>query len=122
MMRRITNPKSNLFHQFLFLMLIYVEYPLMIFLVCTGLAKMDFYHMVMLLFFVVYTANPRILKKWTILLLIFSDFFVLEKYIYTLCVDNDEHPKNWVVIVGFYADRYDAKSNLEYFRYPPRLD
>lgn len=52
---KIGNRKSSIFYQFLFLFLIYIEYPMMLFLVIAGLDKMDIYHVTMLLFFVWYT-------------------------------------------------------------------
>ena len=58
---QIGNPKANLSYQLLFLFLIYIEYPMMIFLVIAGLDKMDIYHIVMLFFFVWYTLRPQII-------------------------------------------------------------
>ena len=60
-MSQIGNPKANLSYQLLFLFLIYIEYPMMIFLVIAGLDKMDIYHIVMLFFFVWYTLRPQII-------------------------------------------------------------
>ena len=100
MMRRIGTSKSKIVHQFLFLVLIYVEYPLMVFLVCAGLAEMDIYHVAMLLFFVAYTAHPSIIKKRTVILLFYADFFVLEKFTYSLCTTTTAEPKAWVRIIG----------------------
>jgi len=105
---QIGTRKGSLFYQFLFLFLVYIEYPMMLFLVVAGLDKMDIYHITMLLFFVCYTLKPSILKNNTIYLVIYADLFVLEKYIYTL-FDGQADPANWVTIMGFSTD-YDADS------------
>lgn len=55
---QIGNRKSSIFYQLLFLVLVYVEYPMMLFLVIAGLDKMDIYHITMLFFFVWYTLRP----------------------------------------------------------------
>ena len=125
MMKRIGNPKSSIIHQLFFLFLIYIEYPLMMFLVTAGLYVMDIYHVTMLLIFVVYTTCPKFVKKWTIVILIYADFFVLEKYIYTLSVNDAEkfeNPKSWVLLFGFNADAYNPDVERQYFRYAPTLD
>ena len=88
MLRKIGSNQTRMIYKFLFLSLIYVEYPLMVFLVCAGLAEMDIYHVAMLLFFVAYTAYPDIIKKRTGILLVYANFFVLEKYIYSLAQEN----------------------------------
>ena len=69
------------------MILIYVEYPLMIFLVIDGVSRMDVYHILFIGFFIVYTLFPRVINKYSIVLLIYADIFVLVKYIYTLATD-----------------------------------
>ena len=121
MLHRIGSNKTRIIYKFLFLSLIYVEYPLMVFLVCAGLTEMDVYHVAMLLFFVAYTAYPRITKKRTGVLLCYANFFVLEKYIYSLLAANLGETKDWVLLVGFNTE-YDPENPREYFRYAPRFD
>ena len=89
-----------MFYQFLFLFLVYIEYPLMLFLVFAGLDKMDIYHITMLFFFVWYTLKPSIIMNKSIFLLAYADLFVLEKYIYTM-FNMAEDPKNWITVMGF---------------------
>ena len=105
---QIGNKNGSLFYQFLFLFLVYIEYPLMIFLVLAGLDKMDIYHITMLFFFVWYTLQPSIIKNNSIFLLIYADLFVLEKYIYTM-FDVKEDPANWIEVVGF-STSYDPNT------------
>lgn len=42
----------------MFILLIYVEYPLMIFLVIDGVSMMDVYHIMFILVFIIYTLFP----------------------------------------------------------------
>ena len=119
-MSQIGNKQGSLGYQFLFVFLVYVEYPLMLFLVIAGLDKMDVYHIMMLLFFVWYTLSPDIIKNNSIYLLIYANLFILEKYIYTLFNVKDD-PPNWIEIMGF-STTYNVDSTNEYFRYSPRFD
>ena len=80
--------------------MIYIEYPLMLFLVIAGLDKMDVYHIVMLFYFVWYTLKPSIIKNSSIFLLIYANLFIMEKYLYTLCETKD-NPRNWIEVMGF---------------------
>ena len=81
---KLGGKKSSLIYQFIFLFLIYIEYPLMLFLVMAGLDKMDVYHITMLVFFLIYTLFPKFINEKPIILLLYANFFVLEKYLFTL--------------------------------------
>lgn len=54
------------------------------FLGIDGLNKMDVYHIVFILAFIIYTLFPKVINKYPIILLVYSDVFVLIKYMYTL--------------------------------------
>ena len=82
----ITSLKSSTWYQVMFLGLVYVEFPLMLTLVVAGLDTMDLYHIVLLIFFVVYTLAGNKLDQFSLYLLIYADFFVIEKYVYTLVI------------------------------------
>ena len=84
----------------MFILLIYVEYPLMVFLVIDGVSKMDVYHIIFIIVFVIYTLFPQVINKYSILLLIYSDIFVLMKYVYSL-LTKDNKPPDWIVLIGF---------------------
>lgn len=65
--------------------MLYIEYPLYLALVLSALTKMDFYHIFLLFIFVAYTIFPSFFLKNTVfLLLIYTEFFVFAKYIWTL--------------------------------------
>lgn len=53
----------------------------------SGVNKIDFYHIFLMFFFVAYVVWPKCFKRNYIVLLYYVDFFVLEKYFYTLIVD-----------------------------------
>ena len=47
----------------------------------SGVNKIDFYHVFLMFFFVAYVLWPRCFKRNFIVLLVYVDFFVFEKYI-----------------------------------------
>lgn len=116
---KLGDKKSSLVYQFSFLFLIYIEYPLMLFLVVAGLDKMDIYHIVLLFVFVLYTLFPKTVVNNSVYLLVYSLFFILEKYVYSLVGPSD--PGNWQIVIGL-TSSYDPNETKKYFRYPPRFD
>jgi len=83
-LNKISQIQCPTIYQAFYLSLIYVELPLMLTLIIVGLDKMDLYHIVLLMFFVVYTLYGDKIKNFALYLLLYADFFVLEKYIYSL--------------------------------------
>ena len=79
----LSKNKSTMW-QIIYLVVLYLEYPLFLAMVMSGLAKMDFYHIFLLFIFVAYTLFPKFIGKNSIFLLIYADFFVLTKYVWTL--------------------------------------
>jgi hypothetical protein len=75
----------------------------MLCLVLFGLGQMDFYHIMLLFFFVAYMLNSRLFNKGILALVIFANFFILENYIFTLVVGIDWalDPKIWPRALGF---------------------
>ena len=92
----------------------------MLFLIIDGVSTMDIYHIMFIVLFVIYTLFPSVVNKFTIVLLIYCDFFVLSKYVYTLITKNDT-PPDWAVLTGIGAT-YDPDKKDTYFRYLPRFD
>ena len=119
-LQRVSDISSSVFYQLSFLGLMYIEGPLMLVLIMAGFDKMDVYHIALLGFFIVYMLYNDRLKNFALALLLYADFFVLEKYIYSLCMKTSENP-NWTTILGI-STSYDPDQTTEYFRYPPRLD
>jgi hypothetical protein len=68
----------------------------------------------------VFLSNNTLFNKNAFALLIFSLFFVVEKYIYTLFTKQEEQGF-WWEYSGF-GTRYDPNTEEEYFRYNPKVD
>ena len=113
--------RSNAFYQLLFIILIYIEYPLMIFLVMDGVSEMDLHHIMYIVAFILYTLWPMLINRFSIVLLIYADFFIFIKYFYSLWIKNNDSEKNWMLVVGIQSN-YDTSQTQEYFRYMPRFD
>ena len=82
--QKISEMSTPTLQQLFYLAMIHLEYPLLLCLVLAGIDKMDLYHILLLIFFVVYLLFPDSMSKWSIALAVYADFFVIEKYIYTL--------------------------------------
>lgn len=67
----------------------------------SGVNKIDFYHIFLMFFFVAYVVWPRCFRRNYIILLYYVNFFVFEKYLYTLIVHY--LPKD-----GFFLDFADV--------------
>lgn len=119
-MEDLTKNKSTLMLIF-YLVALYIEYPLYLMVVMSGLSKMDFYHVFLFFIFVAYTIWPDFFVKYSILLLIYADAFVISKYIWTLCTVTGK-AKGWMYIIGLATSGYDPSETREYFRYSPKFD
>jgi hypothetical protein len=88
----------------------------------SGVNKIDFYHIFLMFFFVAFIVAPVWFKKNYIYLLYYVNFFVFEKYGYTL-IDHYFAPNSWVQqlldVLGLSTD-YDEMSDKQYFRYVPK--
>lgn len=69
---------------FLFLVITNLDMIVFIAIFFSGVNKIDFYHIFLMFFFVAYIMAPDWFKKNYIYLLYYVDFFVFEKYGYTL--------------------------------------
>ena len=56
----------------------------MVFMVIDGVSVMDIYHVMFIVFFVIYTLFPKSINKYSLVLIIYADFFILEKYLFSL--------------------------------------
>lgn len=75
---------STTTYQLYYLFIININYLVFLFLIMSGLAKMDLYHVVMLFVFVWAALYPAAFQRNVIWVLLYADFFVLAKYIFTL--------------------------------------
>ena len=100
---------------FFYLTIVYIKYPIFLLLIMSGLGKMDFYHIFLLFVFVWAALYPEAFERNVIWLLVYADFFVFIKYLYTL-ITNTSTPKPWLTILGV-SSVYDPNSETELFRY-----
>ena len=85
---------------------------------------MDFYHIMLLLFFVAYMLNEKLFNKGILALVIFANFFILETYIFTLVVGLKwaRKPSIWPRATGLGPSDYNPGTNKQYFRFKPPPD
>lgn len=67
---------------------------------------MDMLHISLLLFFVAYTLYSDVLPGLPFYLLVYIDFFVLEKYIFTLAFKNWADMPPWLTVLGLDSPNY----------------
>ena len=90
----------------------------------SGVNKIDFYHTFLMVFFVAFIVAPRCFKNHYILLLLYVNFFVFEKYLFTLILRYipSDHPFLEVAaVVGLSTDYNEDISHSKYFNYMPRV-
>lgn len=83
---KLTNEKSPTFYYVLFAVINNLDLFAFITIFFSGVNKIDFYHIFLLFFFVAYILWPESFVRNYIVLLVYVDFFVFEKYLYTLIV------------------------------------
>lgn len=96
----------------------------MLFLIIAGLDQMDLLHIALLIFFVAYTLYGDKLKNMPLYLLFYVEFFVLEKYIFTLVYTNWDDEPPILTVLGLDTPTYakfitSTDPSREYFRYVP---
>lgn len=86
----------------------------------SALNKPDLYHIVFLFMFVAYNMMPRFTKAITKIVLVYSFFFILVKYICTfLNITSNEDKKNMYNLVGITSDFDPCLENQPcMFEYP----
>lgn len=112
-LEKLTRKDSPSSFYLLFTLIANLDMLVFIAIFFSGVNKIDFYHIFLMFFFVSYIMAPVWFKKNYIYLLYYVDFFVFEKYLYTLI----EHyfPRNsWVQqfldVFGLSTD-YNDKSD-----------
>ena len=89
----------------------------------SGVNKIDFYHIFLMFFFVAYILWPKCFIRNYVVLLFYVDFFVFEKYLYTLIIryiPEDSLFNKIATVIGLSTDYSDISPN-KYFKYPPKL-
>jgi hypothetical protein len=118
-MKKLTAESSPTFYYVVFILMNNLEILMFITIFFSGVNKIDLYHIALMFFFVAWVIWPNCFKKNYILLLVYCDFFVFEKYLYTLCIP-------YIKPTGFYANfstvlglSSEYNPTNKYFRYPP---
>ena len=88
--KQMQNRRANVVDQLLFICLINIEYPLMLLLVTYGIGTMNLHHIMYFVFFMIYTLWPNLINRCSIVLLIYTNVFILAQYVYTLVIDSNE--------------------------------
>lgn len=59
----------------------------MVFLVMDGVSRMDLLHIMYIVFFILYTLWPFVISRYSIVLLVYANLFIMTKYVYTLIAE-----------------------------------
>jgi hypothetical protein len=119
----LTNSDARIFKLILFVVIKNLDIVAFITLFFSGVNKIDFYHIFLIFFFVAYILNKDKFMSNYIILLIYVDFFVFEKYLYTLIIHYIPQDSLFVKIaqvLGLATD-YSEVSDRKYFKYPPKF-
>lgn len=76
---KLTGDNSKTIYYIVFLILLSLDVLCFVVIFFSGVDKIDFYHIALIFFFVAFTIWPVCFKRSFILLLIYVDFFVIEK-------------------------------------------
>jgi hypothetical protein len=86
-LEKLTSEKSSTFYYLFFVILNNLDLVAFVVIFFSGVNKIDFYHVFLLFFFVAYILWPAAFIRNYIFLLVYVDFFVFEKYLYTLIIE-----------------------------------
>ena len=86
-LEKLTSPNSPTVYYLLFALINKLDLLAFTTIFFSGVNKIDFYHIFLLFFFVAYILWPRCFIRNYLVLLIYVDFFVVEKYLYSLLID-----------------------------------
>lgn len=76
---KLTGDNSKTIYYILFLILLNLDVLCFVVIFLSGVDRIDFYHIALIFFIVAFTIWPICFKRSFILLLIYVDFFVIEK-------------------------------------------
>ena len=119
----LTNSDARIFKLFIFTVINHLDLVAFITIFFSGVNKIDFYHIFLIFFFVAYILNKERFMANYIILLIYVDFFVFEKYLYTLIIHYIPQDSLFVkiaTVLGLSTD-YNEMSDRKYFKYPPKF-
>ena len=95
LVRYLSGVNSNTFKNVLLLIISNLDFILLFTILISGVNKVDMYHLLFLLMFVCYVIYPDKHLKITLFVVVYSELFIILKYIYSLLVrDNDKPDSN----------------------------
>ncbi|TNV88031.1 hypothetical protein FGO68_gene5171 [Halteria grandinella] len=122
-LEKLTSPQSPTIYYLLFVIINNLDIVAFTTIFFSGVNKIDFYHIFLIFFFVAFTLYPRCFIRNYIILLVYVDFFVFEKYLYTL-ITHYIPADSWIVgvatVLGL-STEYDDVTSQKYFRYVPKF-
>lgn len=122
-MHKLTEDNAPTVYYFFFVMINNLDMLAFVTIFFSGVNKIDFYHIFLMFFFVAYILWPKCFIKNYVLLLLYVDFFVFEKYLYTLIIRYIPQDSLFVkiaTVLGL-STEYEDVSGSKYFKYPPKL-
>lgn len=123
-LQKLTDQRSPTVYYLVFVLLKNLDVVAFVTIFFSGVNKIDFYHIFLLFFFVAYILWPRGFIRHYLLLLVYVDLFVFEKYLYSLIVTYIPADSIFLPIahvLGLSTDVDEVSHQHKYFRYPPKL-
>ena len=112
-LRTLTAEESPSIYGLFFLFLTRMDIIVFFCVFMSGVNKVDFYHMFLMVFFVTFTVFPNFMKRYFIVLIVYVNFFVFEKYVYTL-IHHFLDPNSLFVqiadVMGFSTEYLESRS------------
>lgn len=112
--------RKSTWHKIWYVILVNINYVILACLVLAGLARMDLYHATLLIIFVWATFYPAMFQKYSKFVLLYTELFIVLKYLYTLfATKKNLDDSNWLTVIGI-STKYDPAETREFFRYVPK--
>ena len=102
-------------HSMLYLCLINIYVVVWTYLVIFSLLVMDLFHVFVLIIMIFAQFYPKFFNRNVWWLLLYANFYVVMKYVYTLIPGLNQNSV-WGTVVGFSSNSYDPRDTKEYWR------
>jgi hypothetical protein len=87
-----------------------------------GVTKVDFYHMSFMFFIIIYALRPACFRRYYFILLLYVDFYVFKKYVFSILINYVNPFGGYVAIANMLGLTGDKASDEDkYFRYNPNI-
>lgn len=122
-LEKLTSQDSPTIYYFVFVIISNLDLVAFITIFFSGVNKIDFYHIFLIFFFVAFILWPKCFIRNYVILLFYVDFFVFEKYLYTL-ITHYIPKDSWFILLAQVlglSTEYDDVEDRKYFRYMPKF-